>query len=187
MGRLAWALIALGASMMTTRTINIRRLTLLPVVMIIYSFTSALLSFGMKALVFACMVGRRCGGRVARQGLHAAGSGQVSGQRRFVEFEVSGSMIPMLLMLSIFCLKYAVAVLNVLEPMLIADPMIAASLCAILGMKSGAFLARPAIAIRAEKSQPALAQCHQPPRDEIAELHSLLPCTTIRFQGGGQQ
>ena len=146
------ALLALGATMMQTRTISIKRLTIFPVVMIVYSFSSALLSFGAKPLYsFTWVAGLAAVVLLGRGFMRPA---QVRYLADRDSFEVSGSIVPLLLMLSIFGLKYVVGVLNIQAPMLIADPMVAATVCAVLGMKSGAFLAR-SLAIRSAKGQEA--------------------------------
>ncbi len=148
-------LVALGVSMMKTRIVSVKRLTITPVVMIIYSFSSTLLSFGAKPLYsFAWLTGLAAVLFLGKVFMRTVGV------RYLVEedcFEVPGSIVPLLLMLAIFCLKYAIGVLSVTAPMLVADPETAALLSLIMGMLSGAFLAR-SLAIRSEKSPAGLPE-----------------------------
>ena len=57
-------------------------------------------------------------------------------------FSVPGSWIPLALMMGIFLTKYAIAVVRVVDPALLAGTGAVAATCALYGLYSGLFLAR---------------------------------------------
>lgn len=61
-----------------------------------------------------------------------------AGQR----FHLPGSTMPLLLILSMFCIKYAVGVETALDPAHAAQPGFALAVAAVYGLATGCFLAR---------------------------------------------
>jgi hypothetical protein len=149
-----WAVLvmltAIGASMMQTRIVSVKRLTRLPVLMTIYSFTSALLSFGARPAYSLAWLAGLVSVYLMLRKLAKPSSARYLADRQ--SFEVPGSVVPLLLMLAIFSLKYTLGVLSVRMPMLVAEPQFAALANAMLGMLSAAFLAR-SVAIQATRER----------------------------------
>lgn len=149
-----WAVLmmltALGVAMMRTRIITQRRLTILPIAMVLYSFCSALLSFGARpAYSLAWLAGLAVAFVVIRKFAKPSNAHYLAASH---SFEVPGSAIPLLLILTIFVLKYVVGVLKVRAPSIVAEPLFAALACAMLGALCAAFLAR-GLAIQATRQR----------------------------------
>ncbi len=149
-----WAVLvmltAIGTSMMKTRTVSQMRLTLLPVLMAIYSLSSSLLSFGARpAYSLAWLTGLVSTYLIIRKFSKPSNARYLADRQ---SFEVPGSVVPLLLMLAIFSLKYTVGVLSVRAPMIVAEPEFAVLASAMLGMLSAAFLAR-SVAIQSTRER----------------------------------
>ncbi len=63
-------------------------------------------------------------------------------------FYMPGSLVPLLLILAVFCIKYAVGLETALDPAHVARPGFALAVAAVYGMATGCFLARAARLLR---------------------------------------
>lgn len=133
-------LVVLGASQMRTRTVGLRRTTVLPLVFVVLSLAGVVGTFGHHAaglLAWAlglCAALALLHGRVDTRRVRYA-----AGMRRFT---LPGSVWPLLLMLSIFAVKFAVAVALIRQPGLQSASAFALAASAAYGFFSGALLGR---------------------------------------------
>lgn len=133
-------LLFLGYSQTKTRLLSIKRLIILPVVMLVLSALGIASSFGLQIQ------------SLATWGL---GIGVALGLNMWIssprgttyladdkQFRVPGSWLPMVMILVIFFTKYLVGVLLALHPQTVHTPFFAISACLLFGLSSGFFLAR---------------------------------------------
>jgi hypothetical protein len=139
-----WALlaglVALGWSQTRDREVSLKRVTVLPVVMMIFSASSVLQNNGSQSQLIvvwiaACLLLAAC---VMRIPLNQKTHYQASKGMLYV----TGSWIPMVLILTIFIGKYALAILTTLQPELAHTFGFAISSTAFFGALSGIFLGR---------------------------------------------
>ena len=133
------ALIALGVMQMRGRTYSRVRVAILPAVMIGLSIFGTVSTFGLRADVLAAwaiaamaMLAANHFALQSPRGARADGTG----------IHVPGSVVPLLLILVIFCLRFFTGATQAINPALLAEPAVATAVAAILGLCSGAFLAR---------------------------------------------
>lgn len=134
------ALLLLGYSQTRERRVGLRRILILPLVMTGLSLQGTLASFGgAPAVVLAWLVASGVTvGLLARRPAPAAarydaGTGL---------FHLPGSWLPMLLILCIFVMKYAVGVTLAMRPELARVVEFSVALAALFGACSGVFVAR---------------------------------------------
>jgi hypothetical protein len=135
-----------------TRTIGAGRLALLPLIMIGLSLTAVSTTFGAKPAVLGAWAG---GGALAIALIHglmkpgafatAAPGGRIT---------MTGSWLPLALMMTIFFTRYAVTVLMVFNRPLRQSAPFAAGIALLYGFLSGLFLARALLAWRAARLAP---------------------------------
>lgn len=136
------ALIALGLSQVRDREVSLKRVTILPLVMIAFSATSVMQNAGKHPSVvlvwlIACAVTAML---VLRSQLdskthYQASSGMLS---------VAGSWVPMFLILTIFIGKFALAVFSKVQPEVAQSLNFTTASALIFGALSGVFLGRAA-------------------------------------------
>jgi len=153
------ALVVLGSVQLRTQRMSRARLSIAPVAMAGLSLWSATAAFGARPVVAVAWLLGICAAILANRALRWPREvGRDGGA-----FVVAGSAWPLGLMLTIFALRYAVAVTLVLHPEWRADPTFAAGMTLLYGALSGLFTAR-AVRILTAGSQP-----HRPTaRDAVA-------------------
>jgi hypothetical protein len=141
-----WAILVLllwiGLKQSVPRSISLRRITVLPVVMVGLSLAGllagfgtanhALLAWGLAAAVAMVVVMTR---RLPQATHYNAWTQQ---------FHIPGSWTPLVLMMGIFITKYAVGVTLAMHPDLARDMLFSQSVGALYGGFSGVFAARAA-------------------------------------------
>ena len=141
-----WAILILllwvGLKQTLPRNVSLRRITVLPLVMVGLSLAGVFSAFGsgMNALL--------------AWGAGAAISAAVVMQRNLrqatqynawtLQFQLPGSWTPLVLMMGIFITKYAVGVTLAMQPDLAGNAMFSQSVGALYGGFSGVFVARAA-------------------------------------------
>lgn len=138
-----WALLALlvwrGAAALRSRETTPARLCVIPCIMVPlalldiahkFGFASLPLSAWTLGLAAAMVLVWKLGGTMVAP---VAAPGRV---------RVAGSVLPLLLMLAIFVLKYSTSALLAVSPALLHAPGVAAASCALSGAASGYFLGR---------------------------------------------
>jgi hypothetical protein len=153
------ALIVLGSRQLRQQRMSRTRLLIAPVAMGLLSLWSASTAFGARpAIVVAWLLGM-VAAWLANRALRWPRNVRSEGDA----FVVAGSPWPLVLMLAIFVLRYAVAVSLVFHPEWRADPGFAAPMALLYGALSGMFTAR---AVRILTSGPGPRRVSA--RDDVA-------------------
>lgn len=138
-----WAILAFlvwrGVAELREREIAISRMFVLPLVMLVLSLHDIALKFGFDATVLAAWMTAFAAAALLswRFGRVRVAPGSAPGRVR-----VAGSVVPLLLMLSIFALKYVTSVLLAVRPDLADQGMVVMAVCAMFGVFNGYFLGR---------------------------------------------
>lgn len=144
------ALLWLGASHMLPRSASLRRMLLVPLAMAglaAYGLASAFAaqaSAGALSGLLAIWLLATVATAVASLWLSPNAPRGTLFDARAQRFHLPGSVVPMLLILGIFCTKYFVGVELSLSPTLSHDGSFAHQVAAVYGLFSGIFLARAA-------------------------------------------
>lgn len=144
-------LLVLG--LMQTRRRRAPRLTvfILPAVMIPLSFSTIAVEFGIRALpVIAWLCGIALA--FALNSFVFKSPAGVHFLRENNAFDIPGSWIPLVLMMTIFLARFVLGVTRAVNPALIATDLFAAIVSAILGFCSGLFAARAMKTIAAQRA-----------------------------------
>lgn len=154
-----WALLALlvvlGASQMRARTVGLRRTTVLPLVFVTLSLAGVVGTFGQHAAALLAWALGLCAALALLHGrVDTTRVCYAADTRRFT---LPGSVWPLLLMLSIFVVKFAVAVALMRQPGLRDASAFALTASAASGFFSGAFLGRAMALWALLRSGPAAA------------------------------
>ena len=136
------ALLGLGLHQMFTRTVSLRRVTLLPLAMVALSLYGTVSAFGAGAQVLLAWLtaGTLAGWLVAQRPL-PVGIRFDAATRRFT---VPGSAVPLALIMGIFLTKYMVSVQLAMVPALAHDGTLSLVVSTLYGAFSGVFAARAA-------------------------------------------
>ncbi len=134
------ALLALGLTQTRTRQVSVTRATVLPLVMAGLSLLGVLSTFGAQALPMGTWLTALLGSALAAKALGAWRG--VTWSAATARFEVPGSWLPMLIILSIFVVKFYVGVSVAMQPELRANQQFSLIVCGVYGVFSGLFLAR---------------------------------------------
>ena len=154
-----WGLLAVlsayGWSQTREREISLRRLTIVPLVLLALSAAGVLSAFGHAPMaVGGWGAGLAAALSIGRHLVAVRGAAWLAGRGTV---RVPGSWLPMMLVLALFTLKYAVGVSLALHPALAHDVVLAAACSFAYGAASGLFLAR-ALALRAVARTAAVPQ-----------------------------
>jgi hypothetical protein len=138
-----WAILALlvyrGTIAMRTREVKVSKMFIIPAIMLALSLQDIIAKFGYSELA----LGAWAGAAVATMALVLQfGRAKVSRGASAGSVVVAGSAVPMVLMLSVFSLKYAAAVGVAMVPQLRTDVLFSAALCALFGVLNGYFVGR---------------------------------------------
>jgi hypothetical protein len=133
-------LVVLGLVQARTRRLTIQRVSLVPLVMLLFSFYGCISAFGVQvaALLLWLLAGVLVAAWLAARPL-PAGTGYDAVLREFV---VPGSWLPMGLMMAMFCAKYVAGVSLALHPALRQESAFVSCFAAFYGAISGIFLGR---------------------------------------------
>lgn len=135
-------LIAIGLSQARPRRIGLRRLTVLPLVLLAVSLAGVVSTFGAHPLPMAAWAaGVALALTIGRRALAPREAGW---SPETATLQVAGSWLPLALILGVFFIRYASSVGLVLHPQLAADPRFAGGCSLALGLVSGTFLGRAA-------------------------------------------
>ncbi|MBX3653391.1 MAG: hypothetical protein KIS62_07120 [Ramlibacter sp.] len=162
--RWVWGLLAallwLGFSQVLPRSVGLRRVTVMPLAMTVFSAYGLATAFGASGwltqtvgmwLLAAAAVLLLTWGRSA-----PAGTRYDAATRRF---QMPGSWMPLALIVGIFLTKYIVGVELALQPTLVRDTAFALGIASLYGVFTGLFLARASrlwrLALRTRPSAPA--------------------------------
>jgi len=134
-----WAILAFlvyrGVAAMREREVAPRRLTVIPIVMLLLSLQDIVARFGVGLLPLLTWV---LGAAAAALAVWNIGATRIVVRAASVRIE--GSAAPLAMMLGVFAIKYAASVACAVAPRLHHDAVFATALCALLGILSGCFL-----------------------------------------------
>ncbi len=143
------ALVALGLKQAADHRVGTRRLLLQPLALGALSVQSALAAFGLHPGALAGWLLGLCAGVMLNRWLGLPRRVQVLADG---QFEIGGSWTPMLLLMLIFCLRYAIAAALAVQPALAGDPGFRLLACAAFGLAGGLFGARAWRVLRQRRS-----------------------------------
>ncbi|SFC26306.1 DUF6622 family protein [Collimonas sp. OK412] len=139
-----WALLAFlvyrGVVASADREVTLKKVSIIPLVMLALSWQGIAATFGVTPLTVGCWL--------ASAGIAAALNWQLFRKDRIVAYPERGvlfqrgSWLPLALMMAIFVTKYAVAVLLAIQPPLAHNAVFAAAICALYGVFNGMFIGR---------------------------------------------
>ena len=139
------ALLWLGASQFFARTAALRRVLLMPIAMAVFSAWGLGSAFGGApdvAGVLAAWLGVACAVAALSLWLHRAPPAGAFYDAANQRFHLPGSAWPMLLIVGIFLVKWAVGVELALQPPLAHDSHFALQMALVYGVFNGVFAAR---------------------------------------------
>ncbi|WP_436041500.1 DUF6622 family protein [Pseudoxanthomonas sp. LjRoot143] len=149
---LFFGLVYLGYLQSRTRLVSRHRLIVLPVAMTGWSLFAVWSAFGAHPIALVAWAGAWLavvGISLARGPSRGASYSPVS--KRFM---VTGSWLPLALMMGIFFAKYAVAVVHAIAPSVLEFGTAIATVCGVYGFFSGMFMARAVRVLRTMMSSP---------------------------------
>ncbi len=144
-------LVYLGYLQSKARQVSRQRLIVLPVVMMGWSLFAVWSAFGPRPVAFAAWAGVWLA--VVGIGLVRGPSRNASYSPASKQFTVTGSWVPLALMMGIFFAKYAVAVVHATAPSALASGTAIAAVCGVYGFFSGMFMARAVRVVRTMMSR----------------------------------
>jgi hypothetical protein len=138
-----WAILALliyrGVVAMRDREMTIRKLFIIPVIMLVLSLQDVVAKFGVNVMPLSAWAG----GAVTMILLVWKFSGAgISAGASPGSVRVHGSWAPLAMMMAIFFTKYATAVTLVVKPQVSHHVVFSTVVCALFGVFSGYFLGR---------------------------------------------
>lgn len=136
------ALIALGVSQSLPRRLTVRRATIVPVLLLVLSLSGVVTTFAAAGPALAAWAAGLAVALTVGRGLVAIDGARWD--RGSASFDVPGSWLPLVLVLSLFVIKYGVGVTLAMVPSLVRDTLFEATVGAAYGLFSGLFLARAA-------------------------------------------
>ena len=143
-----------GVTASRDRSMTVRSVFILPVVMLVLGLQSTVNGFGLASPAGAAWLAGIAAGIALMW--RRAGNGAVL-DRAAGMVHLRGSWLPMALMMTIFAGKYAMAVALASQPALRGSLALAVPACAAFGVLSGAFMARPLRVAAALRAGPACA------------------------------
>jgi hypothetical protein len=151
-----WAILAFllwrGAAEMRDRELTLRRMLILPLVMLGLSLNDMALKFDMGMVLVAAWV---TGCAAAMLLAWRFGRTRIAAGTAPDRVLVRGSAMPLMLMLAIFLTKYITSVVLVIQPQLAHQLAVAGAICLVFGVFNGLLLGRLARMARAVGQQRA--------------------------------
>jgi len=137
-----WAILGFlvyrGVLASRTREVTLRKLFIVPLVMLALSLTGVIGSFGLEgAAPLAWLVGAVAGGTLAWS---LTDTRKLTAYTERGSVQRPGSWLPLILMMAIFCMKYAVAVSLAIVPGYAHASSFVLPVCAAYGLFSGIFM-----------------------------------------------
>jgi hypothetical protein len=157
-----WAILALliyrGVIAARDREVGIRKLLIIPFMMLALSLQGVLARFGLDMLPFVAWVLGTAGTTLLiwKFGRERISAGSTAGAVR-----VQGSWAPMAMMMAIFFAKYAVAVAMAIQAQAAQNALFAATVCTLFGVFSGYFAGRLACDLRFYRTLRSQGPAHQ--------------------------
>lgn len=135
------ALLALGLSQLRARTVSLARVSILPVGMSLFSAFGAYAAFGRSPHTAAAALAWLAAA-AAFAALVAPGRADAQFDPATRTYRITGSAVPLLLIMGIFLVKYGVGVELAMAPRLAQDAQYAVIVSAMYGAFTGVFVGR---------------------------------------------
>lgn len=134
------ALCALGWNQTRTRTLSLKRIVIVPLVMLVLAISSLSNAFGAHlAVLLTWFCSLACTALLIRS-LRLPSGHHYDTQSQL--FTVPGSFVPLILILSIFVTKYGLAIMLAMQPNLSHHVWFSLACAALFGMMNGLFFGR---------------------------------------------
>jgi hypothetical protein len=138
-----WAILAFlvyrGMAAMRDRDVEVRKLVIIPAVMLVLSLQDIGAKFGLGGWALAAWALAAAGVALAA-GL--AGPERIAASTVPGRVRVRGSRLPLVMMLAVFFTKYVASVTLAVAPQLRQDTLFACAVCALFGVFNGWFIGR---------------------------------------------
>jgi hypothetical protein len=138
-----WAILAFlvyrGMAAMRDRDVEVRKLVMIPAVMLVLSLQDISTKFGLGGWALAAWAAAAAGMALAAglTGSERIGASTVPGHVR-----VRGSRLPLVMMMAVFFTKYVASVTLAVAPQLRQDTLFACIVCGLFGVFNGWFIGR---------------------------------------------
>lgn len=148
-----WAILAFlvfrGVLALRERDISVTRMAMIPAIMLALALQSIAGRFGFASLAMLAWLAATAAMAWQRWRF---GASRVTAGAQPGSLRMGGSVVPLLLMLTVFGLKYAMAVALAVKPQLAQDTVFALGACALLGLCNGVFLGQLACDLAAARA-----------------------------------
>ena len=151
-----WAILAFlvqrGLVAMRDRDVDLKRLVVIPAAMLVLSLQDMGAKFGLGGWPLATWTA--CAAAVAPLAA-LIGTDRIAPSTTPGSVRVRGSRAPLVMMMAVFCTKYAASVTLSVAPQLRHDTPFAVAVCALFGLFNGWFIGRLAGDLAAYRALPA--------------------------------
>ena len=137
-------LIAIGSTMLRARTVSARRMVILPAALLVSSLASLMAAFSGSWVTVPAWAAGVLAALLLSRWLRV--SADVRYEQATALFHLPGSVAPLLLMVAIFCVKFAIGIAAAIMPAVLTEAQFIAAISIISGLLSGAFLGRSLLA-----------------------------------------
>lgn len=136
-----WAILAFlvfrGVLALREREVSLPRLTIIPAVMLVLALQSIASRYGLASLAMAAWLLATAAMALQRW---TFGASRIQAGAEPGTLRMGGSWAPLLLMLAVFVIKYALAVVQAVRPQLAQGAGFAMTACCLLGLCNGVFI-----------------------------------------------
>jgi len=138
-----WAILAFlvyrGMAASRDREVELRKLCIIPVVMLVLSLQDISAKFGLDGIPLAAWI---AGVALALAPVLLFGADRIAAGEQAGTVRVRGSWMPLALMMAVFFTKYAASVLLAVFPQAHQNALAAGAVCVLFGLFNGVFLGR---------------------------------------------
>ena len=138
-----WAILAFlvyrGMAASRDREVELRKLCIIPVVMLVLSLQDISAKFGLDGIPLAAWA---AGVALALAPVLLFGADRIAAGEQAGTVRVRGSWMPLALMMAVFFTKYAASVLLAVFPQAHQNTLAAGAVCVLFGLFNGVFLGR---------------------------------------------
>jgi len=138
-----WAILAFlvyrGMVALHDRDVEIRKLCIIPIVMLVLSLQDIAAKFGLEGIALAAWL---AGMAVALPPVLVFGANRIAAGSAPGTVRVRGSWMPLALMMAVFFTKYAASVMLAIFPQAHGSALVAGVVCALFGLFNGIFVGR---------------------------------------------
>lgn len=138
-----WAILAFlvyrGMAASRDREVELRKLCIIPVVMLVLSLQDISAKFGLDGIPLAAWA---AGVALALAPVLLFGADRITAGEQAGTVRVRGSWMPLALMMAVFFTKYAASVLLAVFPQVHQNTLAAGAVCVLFGLFNGVFLGR---------------------------------------------